>query len=66
MRLGFIFALDLRNREFDYFQLTHGLLGEQTWLADRHVVLINHSFGLGRQLFSLWNHQRLLVSDART
>lgn len=49
LRLSFMFALDLRNREFEYFQYTHGLLDEQAWLAYRHVVLINHSSGLGRK-----------------
>ena len=48
LRLSFIFALDLRNREFEYFQYTNGLLDEQTWLAYRHVILINHSTSLGR------------------
>jgi hypothetical protein len=43
-----MFALDLRNREFEYFQYTNGLLDEETWLAYRHVILINHSTGLGR------------------
>jgi len=41
-------ALDLRNREFEYFQYTDGLLDEQTWLAYRHVILINHSTVRGR------------------
>ena len=48
LRLSFMFALDLRNREFEYFQYTNGLLDEQTWLAYRHVILINHSTGPGR------------------
>ncbi len=48
LRLSFMFALDLRNREFEYFQYTNGLLDEQTWLAYRHVILINHSTGRGR------------------
>lgn len=48
LRLSFMFTLDLRNREFEYFQYTNGLLDEQTWLAYRHVVLVNHSTGLGR------------------
>jgi hypothetical protein len=48
LRLSFMFALDLRNREFEYFQFTNGILDEQTWLAYRHVILINHSTGLGR------------------
>jgi len=48
LRLSFMFALDLRNREFEYFQYINGLLDEQTWLAYRHVILINHSAGLGR------------------
>ena len=48
LRLSFMFALDLRNREFEYFQYINGLLDEQAWLAYRHVILINHSTGLGR------------------
>lgn len=48
LRLSFMFALDLRNREFEYFQYINGLLDEQTWLAYRHVILINHSTGIGR------------------
>jgi hypothetical protein len=49
LRLSFMFALDLRNREFEYFQYVNGLLDEQTWLAYRHVLLINHATGLGRK-----------------
>ena len=49
LRLSFMFALDLRNREFEYFQYTNGILDEQTWFAYRHVILINHSTGLGRE-----------------
>ena len=52
LRLSFMFALDLRNREFEYLQHVNGLLDEQTWLAYRHVILINHSTGLGRKW---WN-----------
>ena len=40
--------LDLRNREFEYFQFTNGLLDEETWLSYRQVVLINHSTGIGK------------------
>ncbi len=49
LRLSFMFALDLRNREFEYFQYSNGLLDEATWLAYRHVLLINHSSGAGRR-----------------
>jgi len=48
LRLSFIFTLDLRNREFEYLQYVNGLLDEETWLAYRHVILINHSSGRGR------------------
>lgn len=48
LRLSFVYTLDLRNREFEYFQYTHGLLDEESWLSYRRVVLINHSTGLGR------------------
>ena len=53
LRLSFMYSLDLRNREFEYFQYTNGLLDEETWLAYRHVILINHSTGLGRT----WWHE---------
>lgn len=48
LRLSFMFALDLRNREFEYFQYKNGLLDEETWLAYRTVIEINHSAGPGR------------------
>lgn len=48
LRMSFMFALDLRNREFEYFQYTNDLLDEQTWLAYRHVILVNHSTARGR------------------
>jgi hypothetical protein len=47
LRLSFMYALDLRNREFEYFQYTNGLLDEETWLSYRQVILINHSAGHG-------------------
>ncbi len=49
LRLSFMYTIDLRNREFEYFQYMNGSLDEQTWLAYRHVLLINHSTGLGRR-----------------
>ncbi len=52
LRLSFMYTIDLRNREFEYFQYMNGSLDEQTWLAYRHVLLINHSTGLGRKW---WN-----------
>jgi hypothetical protein len=48
LRLSFMFMLDLRNREFEYFQYKNGLLDEETWLAYRYVIVINHSTKLGR------------------
>ena len=52
LRLSFMFMLDLRNREFEYFQYVNGLLDEKTWLAYRHVIVVNHSSDLGR---TWWN-----------
>jgi hypothetical protein len=49
LRLSFMFALDLRNREFEYFQYINGLLDEETWLAYLNVIRINHSSELGRR-----------------
>ena len=48
LQMSFMFTLDLRNREFEYFQYVNGLLDEETWLAYRHVLVINHSSPLGR------------------
>jgi len=49
LKMSFMFALDLRNREFEYFQYQNGLLDEETWLSYRQVILINHSSPLGRR-----------------
>lgn len=49
IRLSFMFALDLRNREFEYFQYTNGLLDEETWSSYLNVIRINHSSSLGRK-----------------
>jgi hypothetical protein len=49
LNLSFMFSLDLRNREFEYFQYKNGLLDEETWLSYRQVILINHSSELGRK-----------------
>ena len=51
-RLSFMFAIDLRNREFEYFQYKNGLLDEETWLSYRQVILLNHSSDLG---YRWWN-----------
>ena len=48
MRLSFIYDIDLRNREFEYFQYSNGLLDEETWQSYRRVILVNHSKGRGR------------------
>jgi hypothetical protein len=48
LRLSFMFAIDLRNREFEYFQYNNGLLDEETWMAYLNVLRINHSTELGR------------------
>ena len=61
LRLSFIFALDLRNREFEYFQYVNGLLDEETWLSYRHVILIHHSSGRGRVW---WNEIGREIVDA--
>ena len=47
LRLSFMFSIDLRNREFEYFQYINGLLDEKVWLAYRQVILVNHSTSFG-------------------
>ncbi len=48
LRLSFMYMLDMRNREFEYFQYTNGLLDEETWKSYQQVVLVNHSTGHGK------------------
>lgn len=47
-RLSFIFAIDLRNREFEYFQYQSGSLDEKTWQSYKDLILMNHSSIRGR------------------
>lgn len=56
LSISFMFALDLRNREFEYFQYKNGLLDETTWLAYQNVILINHSSEIGRKWWDKVGH----------
>lgn len=47
-RLSFIFAIDLRNREFEYFQYKSGSLDENTWKSYKDLILMNHATAKGR------------------
>ena len=47
-RLSFIYIVDLRNREFEYFQYENGLLDEETWVSYRNILVFNHSTPRGR------------------
>lgn len=47
-RLSFIFAIDLRNREFEYFQYMSGSLDENTWKSYKDLILMNHATERGR------------------
>lgn len=47
-RLSFIFAIDLRNREFEYFQYQSGSLDEKTWQSYKNLILMNHATERGR------------------
>jgi hypothetical protein len=42
-RLSFIFAIDIHNREFEYFQYQSGSLDENTWQSYKYLILINHA-----------------------
>jgi len=52
MRLSIIFAIDMRNREFEYFQFREGLLDEEAWKSFREIILMNHATRKGRRW---WN-----------
>lgn len=47
-RLSFVFAIDLRNREFEYFQYKSGSLDEATWKSYKDLILMNHATERGR------------------
>ena len=47
-RLSFIFAIDLRNREFEYLQYKGGSLDENTWKSYKDLILMNHATERGR------------------
>jgi len=47
-KLSFIFAIDLRNREFEYFQYKSGSLDENTWKSYKDLILMNHATERGR------------------
>jgi hypothetical protein len=42
-RLSFIFAIDIRNREFEYFQYQSGSLDEDTWQSYKYLILMHHA-----------------------
>ncbi len=47
-RLSFVYAIDLRNREFEYFQYKSGSLDEDSWKSYRNLILANHANERGR------------------
>lgn len=47
-KLSFLFAIDLRNREFEYFQYKSGSLDEATWQSYKDLILMNHATERGR------------------
>lgn len=49
IKISAVYLIDLRNREFEYFQYQNGLLDEATWESYRQLVLFNHSTPRGRK-----------------
>ena len=49
LRLSFMYSIDIRNREFEYFQYINGLLDEESWRSYQQVILFNHSTPRGRK-----------------
>jgi hypothetical protein len=47
-RLSFVFAIDIRNREFEYFQYKRSSLDEATWKSYKDLILMNHATEQGR------------------
>lgn len=49
LRLSFMYSLDMRNREFEYFQYMNGVLDEASWQSYQQVIVFNHSTELGKK-----------------
>lgn len=49
LRLSFMYSLDMRNREFEYFQYMNGLLDEASWQSYQQVIVFNHSTERGKK-----------------
>ena len=49
LRLSWIYIIDMRNREFEYFQYCNGVLDEESWRSFREIIIINHSTQRGRR-----------------
>lgn len=56
-RLSWIYAIDTRNREFEFFQYQSGFLDEETWQSYRSLILANHSTPRGRQWWDKMGRQ---------
>jgi hypothetical protein len=48
MRLAIVYLIDMRNREFEYFQHKAGLLDEDAWNSFRELIVVNHVTKKGR------------------
>lgn len=48
MQLSLVYLIDMRNREFEFFQYKDGLLDEEAWKSFREIILINHATRKGR------------------
>ena len=60
LQLGFMYSVDIRNREFEYFQYTNGLLDEASWQSYQQVIVFNHSVEPG---LSWWNEVGRTIVD---
>ena len=48
-RLSIVFAIDMRNREFEYLQYKEGLLDRAAWESFREIIVMNHGTKKGRR-----------------
>lgn len=61
IRISAIYLIDLRNREFEFFQYKNGLLDEASWVSYREIIKINHTTPMGRMW---WEKVGRLTVDA--
>ncbi len=55
-RLSAMYLIDMRNREFEFFQHRNGELDDHAWMAYREIIRFNHATKRGRRWWDTVGH----------